>query len=139
MYDNIKWYHQAIDQDQQNWGFFSFVPHDTVRVSFATWNEKEAKFEEFDEYKLTEPPYVGRHNMFNFVRGLADYDDRYNEIRNRYLQWYCQKEGIADQTIYLRKKYAALPQEELMQYYDWNTYKPEWKYKPITEVHCPPL
>jgi hypothetical protein len=138
-YNRMKWYANLIQQEQHNWGFFSFVPTETVRIDFFRWDATANDYVLLDEYSLVEAPFVGRHNMFNFVKNLVDQDKKYDKIRYRYVQWYCRRNNISDETVYLTKKYAALPKEKNLHYYDWSLYEPEWEYHTVATVYCPAL
>lgn len=139
VYDPLRFYTRFIDHDYQNWGFFSFVPGNIVRISFATLNAETNEFTEIEEYKLTAPPYFGRQNLFNFARSIAEEDERYNKVRNRYILWYCEQNNIENTTVYMRLKSALLPAEAQLHYYDWRNFTPEWHYTTVGDAYCPTL
>lgn len=134
VYYKIIWYPRLLDQNQQNWGFFSFVPDALVRFTFETWDGTNWK--EIYEYKLASPPYFARHNEFNFLSALASDTDKYKAERERYVQDFCKQHGIANQIVFLRKKYTHIPKVTEMDGFTWENWEPTWEKFTLNEVQC---
>lgn len=126
----VDWYTKMLDQNQQNWGFFGFVPNAIVRFTFETDNNG------IEEYKLTDWPYIGRQTEFNMLRTIASKTDSYVSERKRYLKDYCRKRNIHGQEVRLGKKYAYLPREEDMNNFDWNSWNPQWETYQMDSIYC---
>ena len=137
LFYRVDWYTKLLGQNQQNWGFFSFVPNALVRFTFETYDRTTEQWTVLHEYKLPDAPYIGRHNEFNFLRTLAQEKGKHDNALRRYTQQrFCVQHGIKEQTVYLRKKYAYIPKPGEMDDFSWHTWEPDWQKFTMNEVQC---
>jgi hypothetical protein len=132
----IFWYARTIGQTQHNWGFFAQVPNASIRFSIE--EQTEEYWIRIDEISQVNPPYIGNHNQFNFLRSLADLQDNEAQL-TRWLQHYCADNTLSDTTIRLNKRFAELPKEAEITPYTWRTWQPKWMSTPLQTYHCPHL